>query len=574
MLHKLIALVSSDHSDQERFKRAMTSNRAVPIRSEFQGINAFCSDASVELTLGRQGFVFGPLFRRNSVFSTVTQIDDGAAAEIIRTAGGNLCHNFWGGYVAAWSQPEGGWLVSRDPSGAMPCFYARLGAGTLIFTDIDLALQAGLPRPAVDWAALANCLSSVGLPTEATALVGVTELMPGFSLAISASRTEVRAYWSPWDHVNRPLGDDGQAQEALRRTVDGCVGAWASRHKRILLTASGGLDSSIVAAALSRQPNRFELLTKSSFSPSGDEREYARIVAEHVATTLHEELYDHAHIDVTRADTNLPRPWGAAFVQSNAEIVKACCERNDLDAEFTGFGGDSVFCAMSSATPIVDRYRSGARYREVRQTFDDVCALTGCTGLQAGWMALKRAMRTSPQYRWRVQDLFLSKRAWNHPSHPWMIPPKGSLPGKAVHIAHLLQPMGAFDWGHRDGGPGQVHPLLSQPIVELCLAIPTWKWVSGGRERSMARSAFADRLPASILGRRTKGIQDAFYMDVVDRNRALYRAYLVGGVLHEYGIVDGDAVAAALSDPRPVAPPAHTRLSILMNAEIWARAWQ
>src|SRR3546814_18425449 len=51
----------------------------------------------------------------------------------------------------------------------------------------------------------------------------------------------------------------------------------------------------------------------------------------------------------------------------------------------------------------------------------------------------------------------------------------------------------------------QITPLLSQPIVELCLSIPTWQWVRGGRDRAVARAAVADLLPALIAQRRTKG---------------------------------------------------------------------
>src|SRR3546814_15687375 len=56
----------------------------------------------------------------------------------------------------------------------------------------------------------------------------------------------------------------------------------------------------------------------------------------------------------------------------------------------------------------------------------------------------------------------------------------------------------------------QITPLLSQPIVELCLSIPTWQWVRGGRDRAVARAAVADLLPALIAQRRTKGGQTGF----------------------------------------------------------------
>jgi asparagine synthase (glutamine-hydrolysing) len=52
-------------------------------------------------------------------------------------------------------------------------------------------------------------------------------------------------------------------------------------------------------------------------------------------------------------------------------------------------------------------------------------------------------------------------------------------------------------------------PTADRRLVELCLAIPPAEYLRGGVPRSLARRAFADRLPAKVLAERRKGYQAA-----------------------------------------------------------------
>src|SRR3546814_16146244 len=74
--------------------------------------------------------------------------------------------------------------------------------------------------------------------------------------------------------------------------------------------------------------------------------------------------------------------------------------------------------------------------------------------------------------------------------------------------------------------PPHIAPLLSQPIVELCLSIPTWMWISGGLNRAVARKAFEGRLPAIITRRTHKGGPGGFDLAIYRRNRAALLEHL------------------------------------------------
>src|SRR3546814_10817974 len=47
-----------------------------------------------------------------------------------------------------------------------------------------------------------------------------------------------------------------------------------------------------------------------------------------------------------------------------------------------------------------------------------------------------------------------------------------------------------------------VHPLMSQPIIEACLSVPSWEACRGGSDRSFTRRAFTGDLPPTVkIGR-------------------------------------------------------------------------
>jgi asparagine synthase (glutamine-hydrolysing) len=63
-----------------------------------------------------------------------------------------------------------------------------------------------------------------------------------------------------------------------------------------------------------------------------------------------------------------------------------------------------------------------------------------------------------------------------------------------------------------------VSPLVSQPLIELCLAIPTWFWCADGQNRAIARKAFAGDLPPPTLARRSRGTSESFILQALELN--------------------------------------------------------
>jgi asparagine synthase (glutamine-hydrolysing) len=158
-------------------------------------------------------------------------------------------------------------------------------------------------------------------------------------------------------------------------------------------------------------------------------------------------------------------------------------------------------------------------------------------------------------------------------THPWLDAPADALPGKAAHVAMLTRIQGTIDGFSRLEAPPQINPLLSQPIVEACLRIPTWQWCEGGQNRAVARLAFREDLPPRIVNRRSKGGPDSFAFDVIEANRALLREQLLEGVLAQRGLLDLKALENCLDARRWIQRDDYVRLSALAEAEAWVRHW-
>lgn len=522
------------------------------------------------------GAVAGALFPRHGPAREISTLSASAHGVFAQLGMDHLLGAWWGGYVAV--QRRGERLeILRDPSGALPC-YRGAGQGCVLFaSDLDLLLAGGAVVPGIDWNALARILWSSGLPTRATALAGVTALLSGTAVTLTDEGEAVATRWSPWDHA-RPDGlPEEERAVRLRRVVQQCVAGWASLWQRPLVSLSGGLDSSIVAACLAEAGSDVRCATMYTDDPVGDERGYARALCAHLGLPLAECPYDLDAVDIGQAQgLHLPRPAGRAQNQAYERAHIALAEREGADAFFTGNGGDNVFGYSQSAAALTDRVLHEGLGIGAFRTFRDICAQTGAGPMRVLGAALRIARRPAA-YRWKPKLALLhpdvvAAAGQDEFSHPWLDAPERALPGKAAHIAGLVRVQLTIEPDRSLVAP-VVNPLLAQPVMEACLAIPSWEWRGGGRDRAAARTAFAGLLPPAIVERRSKGTPDPFLGAIVRHNRGALRERLLGGELVGRGLLDRAALEQALAPDRQTTGEEHMRLLELANVEAWVRAW-
>ena len=487
-----------------------------------------------------------------------------------------LLDQVWGGYIAVFDDADHVEIL-RDPSGAAPAYWLCEDDLTVVGSDIETFVEMGLLRPRLDWSAIGAMMAYPQVRAARTGLDQVHELLPGQLLNVRTGRPQGAILaWSPWRFTSSDVAilDRDAAKAALEATIRSSVSAWAGQYSKILLELSGGLDSSIIAASLRVSGHAVDCVNIVTPTAEGDERRFAQLAAE--GHRLHERPVTPQGVDIRRARRGrlarpgahaLLRPIEAAFVET-ARAVGA-------DAFFSGLGGDNVFCSLSSAAPASDALLTAGPGRRFFTALGDLSHLHACTTWTAGQLAVRKAFRSGSMGRLPADTSFLAAGSTpaRPPRHPWMTAPTFALPGKHDHIRSLLLAQAYLDrYEHVTEGP-VVYPLLSQPIVELCLRIPTWLWIANGQNRAMARDAFSAVLPEAIVRRRSKGGLNAFVAAVFEDNLAALGDQLIGGRLDTAGLLDAPSICAVLANPGAAPGKALFRLLQLADVEAWARTW-
>ena len=513
-----------------------------------------------------RGLILGRCYTRET---RPRRVDEEDCRRLAVAGPDHAVSHFWGGFACFIAEPACSRVaVYRDPSGAMPVYHIAAGSALLLSTDVRLLFEVLRRRPAVNWSSVARGLLWRNLRGNQTALERVSELLPGSILTVQDGQaSKVSVGWRPetFARAQTTLDVAGLSDE-LRSETQRCVSTCAGEYGRILLELSGGLDSSIVAACLRDHPSVASVTTWAD-GPGADERRWAREAAGAFGMPLSEVQGAAARIVPGHsAAAGAPWPCSRIFLQEIDRLHGQVAHSLGADALFSGGGGDNVFCHLQSAVPVTDQLLASWSPRSVVRTAAAVAKANGSTLPAALWRGLRRAIRPDLRFGWKRETgmLMMAVSGLSRPLHPWLDEVGPLQPGKQAQLRSLIVAQ-----NHREGLARAlitpvVFPLLSQPLVELCLSIPSYRWVHDGRDRAVARQAFAPDLPRSLIRRRTKGGFDSFADEIYRLHFDEIRSRLAEGRLVREGIVNREQVQ---QDYREADPAARLRVLELLDVE-------
>jgi asparagine synthase (glutamine-hydrolysing) len=472
---------------------------------------------------------------------------------------------WWGSFVAISQDARRRVRAWRDPSGAVPCYFVQCSDALIFGSEARAVLAAAGKKPVIDRESLGLALRFPDLRSERTSLESLRELLPGQMCsiepdgAIVLSANWIEPHWRPITTAD---------SDAVRRAVREGVTYDLHGSSRPLLQLSGGLDSAIVAAVAREVGRELAAVNLITPGPEGDERRFAREIAAHLGIPLLEREMRIEAVDIleTRAGF-LPRPTHRLFAQSMDAAVQQAAADLGHDAVLTGGGGDSVFAYLLAGSATADPL-SRLALRSALSTALDEAAVEQVSCWRVVRLALAQILRPA---RWHESASHLSPDILSlpRPDHPWLAAARRWPPGKQAHLAALVTIQNYLDPFR--AMPRPVHfPLLHRPVIEACLGVPTEAWVAGGRNRAVARKAFAHALPHSIIGRRSKGTYERFAAQLFEHNRSAVRDHLLGGVLRELRIIDMSSLEGWFASQQPLRS---NRMLALVEAESWCRQW-
>lgn len=542
---------------------------------------------------GQVGVILGALFERSKSDDTVPQkarLEEHATARILGSKGKYLIDYYWGRYVAFICDERSNrqWIL-RDPTSNLPCFISKFRGVTIVFSSISDCAHLGVQIFTVNWNYLAQRLALGVFEPQGTGLNEVSKLCGGECMEISGQQVTRTFYWHPCTIANSELIEDSEiAARRLRSTVRCAVHSWAACYSSIVHKLSGGLDSSIILGCLADAPSQPRITCLTYCSPAGvvsAERHYARIASQHTRCEHVEQTRDATAIhlqDIQNFALSVgPDPIMAVVETSRFE--QQIAERNLATAIWTGDGGDSFFAGHSrthSATDYVRRHRIGPRLIGIASNV----ALHSNLSV---WKILTDAIHQGIRKpRWeRLQTIIGDRKLLSssvresvlrNPSlHPWFDAIESVPPGVAEMIMSLVVPYRYYDpfSGPEESRAETVFPLYSQPVVELCLRIPTEVHNHHGRERGLARKAFSGSVPEQILTRHWKDRGPNFFQTVLQHNIGFAREFLLDGTLVQRHLLDRKVVEEDLAGVPTRGAGNISEILDCLLVEAWLSRW-
>jgi len=535
------------------------------------------------------GAVLGRLFERaNDLRFTPARLafDEQETRAIVATGGRRVIDRYWGRYVAFLHDTAASttWVL-RDPSAGLPCLSLELGGVSVYCSSMEEVLHVGLGPFTVNWGFLVASVCMLRPQTRATGLCEVTQVLGGECMELREGRLSAAFYWDPLQIASSGLVEDPlAAATTLRNCVRDSVHAWASGYRGILLSLSGGLDSSIVFACLRDAPTTPELACF-HYYPIGsdmDERRFARLVAESGDRELIERPRDSTlSLEPLLRLRPSHEPSNYLYYLERRLDAQLAAEHRAA-AIFVGWGGDQLFYQARALWAAGDYLHHHGLRPEVFR----VAMHSARMDRVSVWQVLREALTQyvlrrrrsladyAPQALQLIRpDIVEEVKSSAEFAHPLLIDPRGTPSGKLWHVHQLSVPWEFYDPFGRPDDPEQVAPLYSQPVIELCLRIPTYVLTAGGWDRAIARAAFCKDLPRGILNRIAKGRVEDHISTILERNAALLRDLLLDGLLVTEGLVDRDKLTAALSGRATSTQVTSSELLECMNAEAWLRQW-
>jgi asparagine synthase (glutamine-hydrolysing) len=285
----------------------------------------------------------GRRFATNSDTEVILQLYDELGTDCVSKLNGDFA-------FALWDARRRRLMLARDRMGVRPLFYTRRN-GTLYFaSEIKALLEVPGVSAELDPIALDQIFTFWFPLAPRTAFKGIEELKPAHVLIADAQGTVVRPYWAlDYPRLGEEGPHDARAEADLAEQIEHLL----LDATRIRLRAdvpvgaylSGGLDSSLVAAAAKRfVPERLRTFSLTFESAEFDESEHQQQMVRALGT---------AHESVACTSAEIARLFPQAIRHGEQPILRTApapllalsdlAHRNGFKVVLTGEGADEVF---------------------------------------------------------------------------------------------------------------------------------------------------------------------------------------------------------------------------------------
>ena len=495
--------------------------------------------------------------------------------------------------IALWDAPRRRLLLTRDRLGIKPVYYSLLPSGIVFGSEIKALLQdPDVPR---DWSAesLDAYLALQYVPCPQTIYEAIFKLPPGHVLSAEPGRVSIKRYWDlPFTGTGDAAREDEYLEQLdqliaesvkLRMIADVPLGAFLS----------GGIDSSLVVAAMTKTATSNVLTTSVGFSDAAfNELAYARTVAEQLKTTSYESLVRPDIADLLpKLAWHLDEPFADSSAVPTYYVSRAA--REHVTVALSGDGGDELWAGYQ-------------RHRVERAELAARRWLGSSGGRLAGWVGgqLPLTMKGARSLRHlglTPADAYARKHAYglfedgvrsSLYARDFALTVRDADPYSSFRRAYdACQSPDPLDRAlYVDVNTYLVDdiltkvdkmsmavslearvPLLDHKLLEFAASVPTSLKLKNGRSKHLLRRLLERHVPPAIVNRPKQG----FAVPVSDWLRgplsSMVTDLLQDGRLRDRGIFDSSAIRRMWKEHKARERDHGHRLWSLVMLELWFR---
>lgn len=440
---------------------------------------------------------------------------------------------------AVWDARDRRLILARDALGARPLHYHR-GAGFVAFASMPKGLHALADIPyAPDEERVAELLALIPEHGPQSFFRDIRRVESGHCVTVTSDGERSIRHWNPTRAM--PAERNGDPVRELRGHLDRAVAArLRGAGSRIGAHLSGGWDSGAVAATAARlmaagggTVTAFTSVPRDGYdlpAPDGRIGDEGRLAA--ATAALHPNI-DHVLVrpdgsgmldGLDRYFHLFERPLFNLCNHQWMSAINAEARHAGLDVVLTGAMGN-LSISYAGLERLPELVRAGKWLVWLREG----CALARRRAMRWRGIAVASLGPWMPGWLWRglhrltgrgfgglhdysaldparAAALDIAGRASAHGLDPDYRPRRDGFESR-LWVLRRIDP-GNFNKGALAGwGVDLRDPTADRWLIEFCLSLPMDAFLADGRLRALGAAAFADRLPAEVLGEQRKGLQ-------------------------------------------------------------------
>ncbi|MFH1832118.1 MAG: asparagine synthase-related protein [bacterium] len=499
----------------------------------------------------------------------------------------NLSTLFWGRYIGTlFNKTTKTITLVRDPQGLSTLFYHVTPDGVIFSTELILLYKALDIKPAVNINYFAQHIIHTNHALSSTPFDGIEELLPGIGLSInSRGKCTHDVLWDAASIQSSFISDENKLEEELLATLKACTKAWVGDAPGVCVELSGGTDSSGVMLLLHDILPVYKKLIAVNYidskTQSSNEIEFAQETADACNAQVHFLDWQTTSLLDKLPQNFFPnRPSTLLLFYNLRQQLQDIAMQNNCPEVMNGQGGDHVFLAPPPKLALAD-YWLDHKFNGVTTPLKELSGI-----YRMPWLSLahENAKAVASYYCKKRHKETTEKNDQNYLDKNFVQELKQQEfylnntlrkihPGKASQIESIYHAVSYCERNWTTPGTCITHPLLSQPIIELSLKIPTYQSFNDGYDRIFFRRAISQLKKTKSLWRRIKGQTTGTMVKQCAHHAHDIRNIILNGKLAASGMLNTQLIDEQITKAQHGQVESLWPILHILTGQLWLDKW-